>query len=31
MLALDDVSAATVFPGYAGVTRSLEEKRRWEK
>jgi hypothetical protein len=31
LLALDGVSAATVYPGYAGVARSLEEQRRWDK
>lgn len=31
ILALDGVSAASVFPGYAGVVRSLEEQRRWQK
>jgi hypothetical protein len=30
LLALDGVSAATVFPGYAGVVTSLEEEALWE-
>lgn len=30
LLGLDGVNAASVFPGYGGVVRSLEEQRRWK-
>ena len=29
LLAAEDVSAATVFPGYAGVVEALRERKWW--